>query len=284
MIFGHIKFSGKDIPISPAEERWRLLITDAWQDAQSIEWNDYVDRIPAFVTATKLNWTASDNRKWFTDLAPMVHATLARLQEPNRQATLMDGGVAQDTIDAALSSMQDLEDDLHRINEDETLDASFKECIQILKRVQPMEDVTKDVHSALNIAFLHQSPLALKVPYSSTIMRFAALVALVVVASTVPGLAAPAPIPHPEVTTKREDITDFYRPISDRSRLLPEVVQDTIKRQAPSVHEDLTVFDASSSNAKRQAPSVHEDLTILDASSSNAKRQFNGGTSGGQDY
>ncbi|KAG2076181.1 hypothetical protein BDR04DRAFT_1090061 [Suillus decipiens] len=120
MIFWHIKSSGKDIGISPADERWQLLITDAWRDAQSIEWDDYVDGIPAFVTATKLDWTASDNREWLVDLAPMVHATLVRLQEPERQATLRDGGVAQDTIDAALFSMQGLKDDLCRITKDET--------------------------------------------------------------------------------------------------------------------------------------------------------------------
>ncbi|KAG2128293.1 hypothetical protein DEU56DRAFT_982612 [Suillus clintonianus] len=36
-------------------------------------------------------------------------------------------------------------------------------------------------------------------------MRFAALVAFVVVASTVPGLAAPAGNSHPQVTSKRDD-------------------------------------------------------------------------------
>lgn len=122
-IFGHIKFSGKDIQIGPTEEKWRLFITDAWRDAQSIEWNDYVDGIPAFVTATRLNWPASNYsvlRKWLADLAPMVHATLVRLQEPEGQAALMNNGVALDTIDAALSSIQGLEDDLRRITEDET--------------------------------------------------------------------------------------------------------------------------------------------------------------------
>ncbi|KAG2076180.1 hypothetical protein BDR04DRAFT_750213 [Suillus decipiens] len=136
-------------------------------------------------------------------------------------------------------------------------------------------------------------------------MHFAALVALVVIASTVPSLASPAPIPHPQVTTDREYTPVIYEPVSVILSLLPaEVVQDTTKRQldwdyrvpddisssktkrqASSVNEDFIILDTSSSNTKRQASSINEDSIILDTSNSNAKRQIDEGHLGsGQDY
>jgi hypothetical protein len=115
VIFGRIKSIGKDLPFSLVQERWRLLIRNAWDHATYSEIRNIndVDGIPAFVTATRLNLTASDDsvpREWFTDLAAKVHKVLVDLQR--RQAILVNNGVGQAAIDAALSSIQGLHDDL----------------------------------------------------------------------------------------------------------------------------------------------------------------------------
>ncbi|KAG1778816.1 hypothetical protein EV702DRAFT_1092123 [Suillus placidus] len=97
-------------------------------------------------------------------------------------------------------------------------------------------------------------------------MHFAALVALAVVASTVPGLAAPAPILHPQVTgAKRDDSTIFHNP-PEKSRPLPaRVVQDpasNTKRQWVSIFEDTGVTEGTSSNAKRQDTFANSDYGV----------------------
>ncbi|KIK48533.1 hypothetical protein CY34DRAFT_103945 [Suillus luteus UH-Slu-Lm8-n1] len=113
VMFGRIKSSGTDLPFGPAQERWRLLIANTWTFLRFIGSDIDVDGIPAFVEATRLNLTASDDgvpREWFPGLCAKVHTVLDRLQE--RQAILVDDGIAQAVIDAALSSIQGLYDDL----------------------------------------------------------------------------------------------------------------------------------------------------------------------------
>ncbi|KAG2040400.1 hypothetical protein BDR03DRAFT_1089823 [Suillus americanus] len=121
VIFGKIKSSGKDLPFSPTEERWQLLIADAWDFARYlIGGDDYVDGIPALVTATRLYLTRWYDvpRGWLADLPAKVQKALVDLQE--RQAILVNDGVAQATVNAALSSMQGLYyDALYRITEDQ---------------------------------------------------------------------------------------------------------------------------------------------------------------------
>ncbi|KAG1896950.1 uncharacterized protein F5891DRAFT_561524 [Suillus fuscotomentosus] len=123
VIFGRIASLGKDFPFSPAEERWRLLLKNPWNSAKYLVGEDgYVDEIPAFVTATRLNLTVSDDcvpKEWFKGLAADVRMTLVDLRDSERQAILADDGVAQATMDAALSSMQGLYDDLCRMTEDQ---------------------------------------------------------------------------------------------------------------------------------------------------------------------
>ncbi|KIK48528.1 hypothetical protein CY34DRAFT_103942 [Suillus luteus UH-Slu-Lm8-n1] len=119
VIFGRIKSSGKDLPFSLVQEKWRLLIRNAWDRATYNEIRDIndVNGIPAFVTATRLNLSASDNevpRKWFTDLAAKVHEVLVILQR--RQATfrvrVVNNSIGQAAVDTAVSSIQGLHDEL----------------------------------------------------------------------------------------------------------------------------------------------------------------------------
>ncbi|KAG1838913.1 hypothetical protein DFJ58DRAFT_120881 [Suillus subalutaceus] len=83
VIFGRIKSSGKDLQVSPADERWRLLIARTWDALQRAVKDDTdIDEIPTIVTATRLNWPASDDgvqREWFADLAAKVHGTLVKI-------------------------------------------------------------------------------------------------------------------------------------------------------------------------------------------------------------
>ncbi|KAG1884093.1 hypothetical protein F4604DRAFT_238304 [Suillus subluteus] len=115
VIFGRIKSLDRDLPFRAAEESWRLLITITWDCTQSFfQEHGVVDEIPVIVTATRLNLTASDDgvlREWLADLAAKVLRASLSLQE--RQAILVDGGMAQAAIDAALSSMQGLYEDLN---------------------------------------------------------------------------------------------------------------------------------------------------------------------------
>ncbi|KAG1880985.1 hypothetical protein F4604DRAFT_1679092 [Suillus subluteus] len=111
--FGRIMSLGEDLPFSPAEARWRLLIASGWDFAGYFKGDDYVDGIAALVTATRLNLTASYvPREWFADLAAKVHIPLAELKE--RQAILVNGGAAQSTVGTVLSSMQELYDNLKK--------------------------------------------------------------------------------------------------------------------------------------------------------------------------
>jgi hypothetical protein len=113
VVFGRIKSSGKDLFFGPDEENWRRLINNAWETLQYVtRLNNYVDGIPALVTATRLNLTASDGvpGEWHAYLALMVHEVLVNLQ--GSQAILVNAGIAQAVLDAALSSTQGLYNDL----------------------------------------------------------------------------------------------------------------------------------------------------------------------------
>jgi hypothetical protein len=118
VIFGRIKFSGKDLPFSPAQEKWRSLVENTWETLQyATRFDNYVNGIPSLVTATRLDLTASGGvpGEWHTDLAAMVREALVNLK--GRQAILVKDGIAQAVIDAALSSTQGLHDDLNSIIE-----------------------------------------------------------------------------------------------------------------------------------------------------------------------
>ncbi|KAG1886681.1 hypothetical protein F4604DRAFT_1917498 [Suillus subluteus] len=125
VIFGRIKSLGKDIPFSPAESlEWLLLIARTWDNAPlRIKDDDYVDGIPAVVTATKLNLTASDDgvpREWLVDVAAKVLVALVNLRE--RQGELVNKGIAQAAIDDALSSMERLHTEFsHMVEQRSTL-------------------------------------------------------------------------------------------------------------------------------------------------------------------
>ncbi|KAG0699410.1 hypothetical protein DFH29DRAFT_936866, partial [Suillus ampliporus] len=113
-IFARINPSGKDLPFSPAQDSWRVRIKHTWGMARyGVEDDEYVDAIPALVTATRLNLLDSDNgvpSEWLTDLATRVY------QES--QAIFVNNGVAQAAVDAAISSAQGLYDDMpHRMIE-----------------------------------------------------------------------------------------------------------------------------------------------------------------------
>ncbi|KAG2757224.1 hypothetical protein P692DRAFT_20712540 [Suillus brevipes Sb2] len=113
VVFGRIKSLGKDLPFSPAQEKWRSLVKNTWETLQhATESDNYVDGIPAVVTATRLDLTASGGvpGEWHTVLAAMVREALVNLK--GRQAILVNDGIAQAVIDAALSSTQGLYDDL----------------------------------------------------------------------------------------------------------------------------------------------------------------------------
>ncbi|KAG2076156.1 hypothetical protein BDR04DRAFT_1090038, partial [Suillus decipiens] len=115
VVFGRIKSSGKDLPFSPAEERWRLLIENVWDYVKdSIAYDiRVVDGIPALVTATMLNLTASDHRvpwEWFANLAADVHMASVNLQQ--NQSDHVNDDITQAAIDAALSSIHGLDEEL----------------------------------------------------------------------------------------------------------------------------------------------------------------------------
>ncbi|KAG2335362.1 hypothetical protein BDR05DRAFT_1035969, partial [Suillus weaverae] len=101
--------------------RWLLLITRTWVNTSrhQMEVNDYVNGIPAVVTASRLTLTALDDgvtREWLTDVSANVHLVSVDLQE--RQARLVKKGIAQAAaIDTALSSMQDMHTEFSRMVE-----------------------------------------------------------------------------------------------------------------------------------------------------------------------
>jgi hypothetical protein len=114
VVFGRIKSSGQDLPFSPTQENWRSLVKNTWETLEFVTlFDNAVDGIPALVTATRLNLTASDNgvpREWFTDLVAKVHKVLVNLQRA--QATLVNDGIGQAAIDTALFSIQSLHNGL----------------------------------------------------------------------------------------------------------------------------------------------------------------------------
>ncbi|KAG1737765.1 hypothetical protein EDB19DRAFT_1909538 [Suillus lakei] len=119
VIVGRIKSSGKDLPFSPAQEKWRLLVINSWDIVPYTWMEEHLDEIPALVTSTRLNLTASDDgipSQWFIDVAAKVHHALFRFQE--KRSTYLDNGVAQAAVDAAISSAQGLDAELSRVVED----------------------------------------------------------------------------------------------------------------------------------------------------------------------
>jgi hypothetical protein len=128
-IFGRIDPEGKYLRFSPAQDRWRLLISNAWQYARYyIKDDDYVDGLPAVVTATRLNLPGSDDsvqRDWLIVLAKKVNGALDDLQQ--RQAIIVDRGVPQDAVDAAISSVQDMYDDLRCMIEDWMRNTTYRD-------------------------------------------------------------------------------------------------------------------------------------------------------------
>ncbi|KAG1725538.1 hypothetical protein EDB19DRAFT_1947173 [Suillus lakei] len=128
VIVGHTNLLSKDLPFS--QEKWRLLIKNTWENARCYMTNDnyvdcvdYIDGIPAIVTATRLTLPGLDNAipsPWLADLAEKVHWALADLQR--RHATYVNNGVAQATFDVAISSAKGLYHDLgHMISPELTL-------------------------------------------------------------------------------------------------------------------------------------------------------------------
>jgi hypothetical protein len=119
VIFGRIGFSDEDSHFTPANEKWRSLIMEVWEYMQ---YNTICDAdvvgIPVIVTATRMNFLASDDgipTECLVDLAAKVHKALARLQQ--NQSDNVKRGVAQAAIDDAVSSTQDLDDELRRMVE-----------------------------------------------------------------------------------------------------------------------------------------------------------------------
>jgi hypothetical protein len=116
-----IKSSGKNLPFSPTEERWRLFIADTWDYAILLPFNDNdADMLLALVTATRLNFTALDDgipREWLAGLAEKVDQFLKKGRRPFESFN-----IAEAKIDATLSSMQDLHTELsHMIKQRNTL-------------------------------------------------------------------------------------------------------------------------------------------------------------------
>ncbi|KAG2076155.1 hypothetical protein BDR04DRAFT_749132 [Suillus decipiens] len=128
-IFGRIDPEGKNLRFSPAQEWWRVLISNTWQYARYyIKDGDYVDGLPAIVTATRLNFPGSDSsvqRDWLIALAEKVNGALYDLQQ--RRANFVGRGVPGDAVDAAISSMQGMYADLRRMIEDRIRDLSYRD-------------------------------------------------------------------------------------------------------------------------------------------------------------
>lgn len=94
-----------DTALSPAQKSsLRQLIEKTWRAHIYKNDADYVDAIPALVTATKLNFQPKER------LAEEVHGALEYFQE--EQATLVKNGVAQATVNAALSSLENFHEEL----------------------------------------------------------------------------------------------------------------------------------------------------------------------------
>ncbi|KAG1764876.1 hypothetical protein EV702DRAFT_1153116 [Suillus placidus] len=100
-IIGRINPIGEDPTLSPALSQ---LIEKTWRARIYKNDDNYVDAIPALVTATKLNFQPE---VW---LAKEARGALEYFQE--EQATLVTNGVAQATVNAALSSLEDFHEKL----------------------------------------------------------------------------------------------------------------------------------------------------------------------------
>ncbi|KAG1748193.1 hypothetical protein EDB19DRAFT_1684947 [Suillus lakei] len=98
VIIGRINPTCEDPPLSSAQKRsLGQLIKKTWCAHIYKNDDDYVDAIPALVTVTKL----FSQEAW---LADEVRGALEYFQE--ERATLVNNGVAQATVDAALSSLK----------------------------------------------------------------------------------------------------------------------------------------------------------------------------------
>ncbi|KIK43242.1 hypothetical protein CY34DRAFT_106512 [Suillus luteus UH-Slu-Lm8-n1] len=86
----------------------RQLVEKTWRAHIYRNDDDYVDAIPALVTATKLIF---QQEMW---LATEARGALEYIQE--QQTTLVNNGVAQATVDAALSSLEDFHEKLQSVH------------------------------------------------------------------------------------------------------------------------------------------------------------------------
>ncbi|KAG1768530.1 hypothetical protein EDD22DRAFT_872234 [Suillus occidentalis] len=122
VIIGRIDPTGKDLPfVSNANlgRLWRLLIRDTWLHAcgsishDSISHDDYIGGIPVLVSVTTL-LRPDRNIPWSEDPTEDptkgVHAALDDLRE--RRVHFVKNGVDQDAVDVAISSMQELYNNL----------------------------------------------------------------------------------------------------------------------------------------------------------------------------
>jgi hypothetical protein len=99
-IIGRINPICKDTTLSATQKKsLKQLVEKTWRAHIYRNDDDYIDAIPALVTATKLTF---QQEMW---LATEARGALEYIQE--QQATLVSNGVAQTTVDAALSSLED---------------------------------------------------------------------------------------------------------------------------------------------------------------------------------
>ncbi|KAG1822041.1 uncharacterized protein BJ212DRAFT_1426470 [Suillus subaureus] len=90
---------------------WWKLIKNTWMHTRHYVGNDeYIDGIPALVTATRSRIFSGERP---ADVTRKVQEALHDLQNPDRQATFVQSGVAQAAIDAAIHSVQGLYNYLH---------------------------------------------------------------------------------------------------------------------------------------------------------------------------
>jgi hypothetical protein len=118
-IFACIDPSDKVLPLRPTQERWRAFIMREWKSAPYAMFaGEYVSALPALVVATKQDlpsWDSSIPNEELAKLTKDVQGALESL--PAEQAFLFDYGLDQALLDAALSSVQGLYDDLRRMIE-----------------------------------------------------------------------------------------------------------------------------------------------------------------------
>ncbi|KAG2119275.1 hypothetical protein BD769DRAFT_1482029 [Suillus cothurnatus] len=128
-LFGRIDPEGKHHRFSPDQEGWRQLISNTWQYARYyIKDDEYVDGLPAVVTATRLNLPGSDNsvqRDWLAVLAKKVNGALGDLQQ--KRAIFVDNGVPPGAVDTAIFSMQGMYADLRRMIEDRIRNTTYRD-------------------------------------------------------------------------------------------------------------------------------------------------------------